>query len=275
MVGFFTALLILLAACSGDGDESASAPAESAPRGDDLTGESQLHGIWLLDGDAVLLRLSTADQSYAIDDSGLLGVDPDDTGTYTFDGRTLTFTSGEETRECQPGDRAIWNVGILPTLQLVAVVIEDECGRSVGEEKTWTSAGLLRNPEQLPEAESAAGSGQAANESELIGIWKQEDGAHLIRFGEDGSYVIDENLDLDTFPDESGTFSLEGNTLTFERGTESVICVGDRWIWELDYAEDGRLKGTPVDYVEDGPPNIGCQIEADIGNDYRLFRISP
>jgi hypothetical protein len=70
---------------------------------------SILHGVWLLEGNGILLRLG-ADGSYAIDDGGELITDPDDEGTFEVDGEsgTLTFTSGADSRTCAEDDVWVW-----------------------------------------------------------------------------------------------------------------------------------------------------------------------
>jgi hypothetical protein len=93
--------------CGGRGDHCRrvtwSVPSAAARVG------SILHGVWLLEGNGILLRLG-ADGSYAIDDGGELITDPDDEGTFEVDGEsgTLTFTSGADSRTCAEDDVWVW-----------------------------------------------------------------------------------------------------------------------------------------------------------------------
>jgi len=108
-----------------------------------LRSESALHGVWLLEGRGVLLRLGT-DGSYAIDEGGELVTGPDDQGTFEVDGQgTLTLTSGANSRTCAEGDSWIWANAELRTdaefsfRRLRGVVTEDACGRDLGPDLRW------------------------------------------------------------------------------------------------------------------------------------------
>jgi hypothetical protein len=106
-----------------------------------------LQGIWLEEGRVAsgpaprrrgtnLLRFAW-DETYAIDDGGMLGTNPNDEGTFLIDEGTLKFTSGSDTRACSPGAVTMWKQVRLSGRTLRAVVARDECGGSVGAELTW------------------------------------------------------------------------------------------------------------------------------------------
>lgn len=109
-----------------------------------LRSESVLHGVWLLEGRGVLLRLGT-DGSYAIDDGGELVTGPDDQGAFEVDSAMgiLTLTSGAKSRTCAQRDTWIWANAELRTnaefgfRKLRGVVTEDACGRDLGPDLMW------------------------------------------------------------------------------------------------------------------------------------------
>ena len=114
-------IYVLLASACGDG-------------GEPLT--ERLVGDWASGNH--ILRF-TSDGTYVIDDAGLLETTPDDTGTVAFEGKTLTFTSGEDSRQCKAGDLWVWEgVEFLGEDQFFGVVMVDDCGNGEGREWTFT-----------------------------------------------------------------------------------------------------------------------------------------
>jgi hypothetical protein len=101
------------------------------------TTSTSVSGIWLLQGSGTLLRLSWQG-TYALDDGGGLGTDPDDEGSFEVDDRgTLTFTSGAESQACDAGDLWTWRKVQFGAGKLRGVVSEDECRNDVGVDQTW------------------------------------------------------------------------------------------------------------------------------------------
>jgi hypothetical protein len=109
--------------------------------------QRMLQGIWLEEGRAAsgpaprrrgtnLLRFAW-DETYAIDDGGMLGIYPDDAGSFEMYGGTLRFTSASDSRTCNAGAVTVWKQVRLSGRTLRAVVAKDECGGSVGAELTW------------------------------------------------------------------------------------------------------------------------------------------
>lgn len=99
--------------------------------------ESALRGIWLLEGGGHLLRFST-DGTYALDDAGALGNDPDDVGTFAVDGQGgITLTSEADSRTCAAGDLWAWQNVRLAGPTLHGVVTESACPKDVGVDLTW------------------------------------------------------------------------------------------------------------------------------------------
>lgn len=107
--------------------------------------ETSVRGIWLLEGSGQLLRFGR-DGTYAIDDGGLLGADPDDIGTYEVEGSSIAFTS-TGSRSCAAGESMVWekvvrddvfveeNRRYVPRLRTGA--IETECPSFGGGDQTW------------------------------------------------------------------------------------------------------------------------------------------
>ena len=106
-----------------------------------------LQGIWLEEGRATsgpaprrrgtnLLRFAW-DETYAIDDGGLLGTSPDDAGRFQLQGGTITFTSASDSQKCNSGAVTVWKQVRLSGRTLRAVVAKDECRDLVGVELTW------------------------------------------------------------------------------------------------------------------------------------------
>lgn len=108
-----------------------------SPEGAPPSTESALRGIWLLEESGYLLRFGL-DGTYAIDDEGRLGRDPDDVGTFKVDGRGgLTLTSGANSRTCALGDVWVWENVRLAGATLRGVVAESACPNDVGADLTW------------------------------------------------------------------------------------------------------------------------------------------
>jgi hypothetical protein len=123
----------------------------SSPAGTQITAESssgegpppsredELAGIWLLESTGLLVRFS-ADGTYALDDGGQLGTDPDDQGTFGVDrDGSVTLTSGAQSRTCAEGITWVWKDVrlIFGAGTLRGVVSKDEGQRRLGPELTW------------------------------------------------------------------------------------------------------------------------------------------
>ena len=106
----------------------------STPTGSPL---EALVGDWQRDGARDILRFN-ADGTYVIDNTGQLETKPADSGVVTFDGKTLTFTSGEGSRHCNVGDLWVWEIESVGDEQFTGVVTEDTCTNYEGKEWTWT-----------------------------------------------------------------------------------------------------------------------------------------
>ena len=116
--------------------------------------EAAVASVWFrVGGDGELLRLDRGNDlydgqgTYAIDDSGLLDIDPDEAGTFTILDGTLTLVV-ENSPVCAERDRLVVQVEYTQptTLEkldgvewgLFGTVVEDTCGRiQEGEEVVW------------------------------------------------------------------------------------------------------------------------------------------
>ncbi len=108
--------------------------------------DTPMAGTWLRQGSGQLLHLGDFGD-YAIDDGGLLGIDPDDTGAYEIDGDTITFTS-DGSATCTAGDIQLWESVVLDDVRLhedlsqSAKVLqtaggEPDCTSHVAGDQTW------------------------------------------------------------------------------------------------------------------------------------------
>jgi len=170
-----------------------------------------LAGIWIIDDDDPLLVRFSPDGTYAFDNIGSLDTDPAAAGTYEVNGRIITFTNGRS-RICPDGDRYGWRAGLtedgrLHVLHLsTAEVIDDipdDCDL-VGE-STWTRVSPSSPAGARIPAKLAGESAPPSTESALRGIWLLEGGGHLLRFGTDGTYALDDAGALGKNPDDVGT----------------------------------------------------------------------
>lgn len=107
---------------------------------------SLVTGIWLREGSGQLLR-TTADHTYAIDDSGLLGIDPDDTGTWDVEGDAVTLVSAGSA-SCREGDTHVLDDVLVDSVRLTvaaatftrrvrAVAADPECRIYGTGDQTW------------------------------------------------------------------------------------------------------------------------------------------
>lgn len=99
---------------------------------------ASLRGIWLLEGTGQLLRIDWSG-SYAIDGSGRLGTDPFDEGVLELRRRTLTFTSGGNSRGCGDGTRWVWKGVVVEPFALAmrGVTEEDGCDHGAAADMAW------------------------------------------------------------------------------------------------------------------------------------------
>lgn len=244
--------------------------APSAPIGAAPTVES-LAGIWIVDDDNPLLGRFSMDGSFAFDNIGTLDTDPAATGTYQIDGRIITFTNGKS-RICPEGDRYAWRAGLTEAGRLhvfheeVVDDVADDCDL-VGEQ-TWTRVSPSSPFGILITATGRSEEGAPpSTESALRGIWLLEGGGHLLRFGTDGTYAIDDTGGLGTDPDDVGTIAVDGRGgLTLTSGANSRTCAeGDQWVWK-----EVRLAG---DSLRGVVGEAACPKE--LGGELTWVRLSP
>ena len=104
-----------------------------------------VQGIWLREGTGQLASF-TLDGRYSVDDGGVLGVDPDDTGHFEIDGDTFVLST-DGTGSCAAGTTVKWTAvildkvkfteddGLVRRLRLTAP--DNECVGWTSGEQTW------------------------------------------------------------------------------------------------------------------------------------------
>ena len=107
---------------------------------------ANVEGIWLREGTGQLASF-TSDGRYSVDDGGLLGVDPDDTGHYEIDGDTFVLST-DGTGSCAAGTTVTWTAAILDWVtfpeddslyirRLRLTAPDNECVGWTSGEQTW------------------------------------------------------------------------------------------------------------------------------------------
>ena len=109
-------------------------------------GVTLVNGIWLREGSGQLLRLS-GDHTYAIDDSGVLGIEPDDTGTWEIESDAVMLVSAGSA-SCTEGDTHVLDDVLVDSVRLTeanatstrrirSVAAEPECRIYGTGDQTW------------------------------------------------------------------------------------------------------------------------------------------
>jgi hypothetical protein len=107
---------------------------------------ANVEGIWLREGTGQLASF-TSDGRYSVDDGGLLGVDPDDTGHYEIDGDTFVLST-DGTGSCAADTTVTSTAAILDsvtfpeddlrgTRRLRLTAPDNECVGWTSGEQTW------------------------------------------------------------------------------------------------------------------------------------------
>ena len=111
--GLLTAAVVALAIVSPACSDDSSDP------------EARLHGDWLTGLEGLALTFE-ADGSWTVAE----GDDqvPFDTGTFTFDGATLTVDTNEGAEGCQAGQTGTYEVSFVDDDTVELALVDDECG---------------------------------------------------------------------------------------------------------------------------------------------------
>jgi hypothetical protein len=107
---------------------------------------TEIEGIWLREGTGQLASF-TADGRYSVDDGGLLGVDPDDTGHYEIDGDTFVLST-DGRGSCAAGTTVTSTAAIIDSVtfpeddslyirRLRLTAPDNECVGWTSGEQTW------------------------------------------------------------------------------------------------------------------------------------------
>ena len=80
----------------------------------------------------------------------------------------------------------------------------------------------------------------------LAGIWHTDGKQILVRFSPDGTYALDDRGNLDTDPRDTGTYEIEGSTVTFSSSGDGSFCgAGSQAVWQdVGFTHVDRLEGT-------------------------------
>jgi hypothetical protein len=132
------------------------------------------------------------------------------------------------------------------------------------------AASCARNGvETAPEESASVAKGWAPMATDVNGIWLQveDPGALglLVRFNYDGTFAMDDAGDLTTSPAATGTFELDGHSITFTSEGSDLCTDGDSWTWQASLSEGGSLH-----IVEAADP---CRTSH--STNWTLVRISP
>lgn len=75
-----------------------------------------------------------------------------------------------------------------------------------------------------------------------MGIWLIEGGETLLRFGADGTFVINDGQPLTVYPDRTGSFSIDGRTMRFLQEAKADCPGGSVDVWTVGLLADGVLR---------------------------------
>ena len=189
-----------------------------------------------------LLLMFGAHGSFAFESRGNLDTSPDAAGTYELD-RDVVVTHRVRGGCAEAID---FTVATPEEGRLVTVVTESGAGRGcvipVGTESEWVRVSPI----------SAAGAATLTTVSSvddpdppstqtIYGIWHRQGSGQLLRFGIDGTYAIDDG-GLLSDPDVTGSYELDGHTITFT-SAGSATCTADvTQVWEDVALESVRLQ---------------------------------
>jgi hypothetical protein len=215
----------------------------------------RLAGIWArqegpnLQPTQLLIRFSR-NGDVAYDDLGLLDSTPAILGNYSVAGDTITFRAGPESVACEDGDTWAFRASLTQDGQLNVEVTEDGTGNCrVGLGTEWVFARVSPRSQagaRIP-ADRPTDRGIFPLTPHMTGIWFREDG-QLLSLGADMSYRADDGGKLDTNPDDKGEYKVEGRTITFTSGAESITCPdGAVRVWKNLRLSARTLRGVVVE----------------------------
>lgn len=103
--------------------------------------------------------------------------------------------------------------------------------------------------------------------ADLTGLWRSQ--AHLLRFGADGTWAIDDEgrKKLESFPDDAGTFDVDGTTLTMVSSGKNLCGEGELWVWQIELTAPKKFAAVPE--------RDDCMGEVGSEHRYTWARISP
>lgn len=91
---------------------------------------------------------------------------------------------------------------------------------------------------------------EALELSDLVGVWFEVDGSHLLNISRDGSYALDDSGLLDTSPDDAGSVEIgDDGSIRFVSSAASRECTpGATWVWRsAELEQRGLLRVAEAD----------------------------
>jgi hypothetical protein len=266
-------------------DPSTEPPSTESP-GIPITLES-LAGIWhndtarLAGGELTrvrgpLMRLGT-DGSITYDTDGFLDTDPAHTGTYQLDGDLVVYDFDAGSCTIGPDFRAV-----MPEEgRLVTTFIEvgdGNCDVGAGSEWHWIRVAPSSPPGAAATTADLAPIGEfpVANNNHLAGIWVREGSGQLLRFGCDNTYAIDDGGQLGVDPDDTGTYELDGDRITFTGAGSTSCTAGDTQVGEsttVSLVELHEDDPAATSVLHTGAGEADCPTH--VSGDQKWLRLSP
>jgi hypothetical protein len=213
-------------------------------KGDPATPD-QLHGVWRVDGDTLVLRFTSAGR-VSLDEGGQLFGDPDVTGTYSMDGDRITVDIDGGTAGCE-GQALVLRASVPDESHLRVVgdqpAASDCSFRAIGY---WTLEGLLPTidlyaDESFVPQPSDVDFRPVESATYLPGDWMANGGGHMLELDSSGAFYVADGTG-EVVDQCSWTYA--DGSLALTSSADSATCLeGDRVVL-------GRLAavnpGTPM-----------------------------
>jgi hypothetical protein len=223
-------------------DDSAGQAADQPP-----VSVATLAGMWRLDearsadGEVgadvggVLMMLGT-DSTFALDSLGTIATKPSVAGTYELDGGTVVTrpVSGSCTEAIDFAVEMPEEGRLLTTVTETGspAPMEKACPIPVGTELDWVRVSPMSAPGATVANLESVEDTRPPSIQTVFGIWHRQGSGQLLRMGIDGTYSFDDGGLLDGDPDDTGTFELDGQTVSFTSTGSASCAAGETHVWE-------------------------------------------
>ena len=234
------AVLVLVAGVPVSARSDLTAHITEQPR----VSAATLSGIWSLDqsrdptgelvGDARgLLLMFGSDGAFALEDEGNIDTSPDFAGSYELEGDVVV--THRVRGQCT---EAIDFTAAMPEDGRLHTVVTDAgsgggCAMPVGTESEWIRVSPISTAGSatITTVFNADDTQPPAIQS-IFGIWHREGSGQLLRFGIDGTYAVDDGGVLTSDPDDTGTYEINGATISFTSAGSATCAAGDAQVWD-------------------------------------------